>query len=633
MEDNTLSVESLGEVGMRAYRVAVKLERLQHACHMDRVLLHHISAALDPGGGGVERTCLLSEPEVTRKLNRMFCHSRAEPWSRVTSEASKKICGLMFWMFDRNGSGHIASLSLHIALICLAADTPPRKYQALACAAAGACGSISRSSLRSLLVDMSQVPRLVEQEVVYGEAEEAEEAQETEEAVRLCFAGVRGHALSVDQVQAWLQKQPPLLLWLPLLSHLAGTGTLVHEVRCGICRIRPIRGLRYRCTRCVSFQVCQVCFLSERHKRHHPLMEMTTQPTWRESVSSLVRCAARFLSPRRRGGRGAARGRGLKDSPSSHGASSYESYTGTASHCSSSSSPHTHHMLMEQTLKTGEIQQDSEEVPGRDSEEVPGRDSEEEPGLDSEEVPGRDSEEEPGRDSEEEPGRDSEEEPGRDSEEEPGRDSEEEPGRDSEEEPGRDSEEEPGLDSEEEPGLDSEEEPGWDSEEEPPRRDSKEEPPRRDSKEEPPRRDSKEAPRRDNKEAPRRDSRGSGTPCCEDEDLVEEEVSEKEDTLSTRSHDLHYEEADWAQEEDGGVAESSPEELLQETVDRLTRVLGKDVNEVYLASQHVFHLIGSSQGEGAELNEAAMQVADSLCCLVDTMRQAPPLTGISTWQI
>ncbi|XP_017296414.1 dystrotelin, partial [Kryptolebias marmoratus] len=59
----------------------------------------------------------------------------------------------------------------------------------------------------------------------------------------------------------------------------------------------------YRCKKCVNVHVCQNCYLTNRqtrkHKTHHPVIEFCTQPTWRESLSSLVRNARHTLLPRR----------------------------------------------------------------------------------------------------------------------------------------------------------------------------------------------------------------------------------------------------------------------------------------------------------------------------------------------
>ncbi|XP_041822611.1 dystrotelin [Chelmon rostratus] len=165
---------------------------------------------------------------------------------------------------------------------------------ALVSVAENSSGSVSRSGLRSLLKDLSQVPAAVQEGGVFGGLEAA---------VKSCFNGVLTPTASVEHVLSWLQSEPRLLLWLPTLYRLSVTHNVSHNVRCHTCKTLPITGLRYRCMKCVNVHVCQSCFLTDRqtrkHKTHHPVLEFCTQPTWRESLSSLVHSARHALLPRR----------------------------------------------------------------------------------------------------------------------------------------------------------------------------------------------------------------------------------------------------------------------------------------------------------------------------------------------
>uniref|UniRef100_A0A8C9XWT7 ZZ-type domain-containing protein n=1 Tax=Sander lucioperca TaxID=283035 RepID=A0A8C9XWT7_SANLU len=114
-----------------------------------------------------------------------------------------------------------------------------------------------------------------------------------------CFNEVATATASVGHVMSWLQSEPRLLLWLPALYRLSVSQNVQHTVRCHACKTRPITGLRYRCVRCVNIQLCQSCFLTDKHKTHHPVKELHTQPTWRESLSSFVHTARHRLLPRR----------------------------------------------------------------------------------------------------------------------------------------------------------------------------------------------------------------------------------------------------------------------------------------------------------------------------------------------
>ncbi|KAM9334341.1 dystrotelin-like [Symphorus nematophorus] len=145
-----------------------------------------------------------------------------------------------------------------------------------------------------LHTDSSPVPAAVQEEGVFGGVEAA---------MKSCFNGVLTPTATEEHVLSWLQSEPRLLLWLPTLYRLSVSQNISHSVRCYTCKTTPITGLRFRCMKCVNVHVCQSCFLTDKqtrkHKTQHPVIEFCTQPTWRESLSSLAHSARHALLPRR----------------------------------------------------------------------------------------------------------------------------------------------------------------------------------------------------------------------------------------------------------------------------------------------------------------------------------------------
>ncbi|XP_026185234.1 dystrotelin [Mastacembelus armatus] len=271
----------------------MKLLSLQKLCCMDAVFVRHIVAALRLVGDAQHREeAELNREEVTATLNRMFEGVSQEVPGHVTVAAPEETCSLMFRLFDRTRAGRVSAVSLQTALIALSADSPLAKYRALVRVSRSSSGSISRSGLTSLLLDLSQVPAAVQEEAVFGGVETA---------VRSCFNEVSTPTVSRKHVLSWLQSEPRLLLWLPMVYQLCVSQNVSHAVRCHTCKTFPITGLRYRCMKCVNVHVCQNCFLSDRqtrkHKAQHPVLEFCTQPTWKESLSSFVRSARYTLLP------------------------------------------------------------------------------------------------------------------------------------------------------------------------------------------------------------------------------------------------------------------------------------------------------------------------------------------------
>ncbi|XP_071368763.1 LOW QUALITY PROTEIN: dystrotelin, partial [Centroberyx affinis] len=306
---SVLCLEGLNEVRPSVYRAAMKLLSLQKLCYMHVVSLRQILPALRLVGGAENQEVGLSQEEVTQTVNRMFHSVSQEVPGHVTLQAPEQTCSLMYKLYDCDQTGCVSVRSLEVALIALSADTLSAKYKALVCVAERSSrerGTVRRSGLRSVLQDLSQVPVAVQEEGVFGCVEAA---------VRSCFNGVLTPSVHEEHVLSWLQSEPRLLLWLPTLYRLSVSQNVNHAVRCHSCSTFPITGLRYRCMKCVNLHLCQSCFLTDRqtkkHKTHHPVLEHCTQPTWRESLASLVHSARHALLPRRYTRREAERRRGL----------------------------------------------------------------------------------------------------------------------------------------------------------------------------------------------------------------------------------------------------------------------------------------------------------------------------------
>ncbi|XP_069020245.1 dystrotelin isoform X2 [Embiotoca jacksoni] len=289
------SIEAMNEIRPSVYRTAIKLLHLQRLCHMDVVFVRHVVAALrSVGGAKQQHDVTLSREEVTLTLNRMFHSVSQEVPGHVTTAAPEETSSLMFRLFDRDQVGCVPVRSLQTVLLALCADDLLLRYSGLLSVSGTGSGSVSRSGLRSLLYDLSQVPVAVQEEAVFGSVEAA---------VRSCFNGVLTSTVSEEHVLSWLRSEPHLLLWLPTLYRLSVSHNVRHNVRCHTCKSFPITGLRYRCMKCVNVHVCQSCFLTDRntrkHKTHHPVLEFCTQPTWRECLSSLLQSARCAMLPRR----------------------------------------------------------------------------------------------------------------------------------------------------------------------------------------------------------------------------------------------------------------------------------------------------------------------------------------------
>ncbi|CAM4622177.1 unnamed protein product [Leuciscus chuanchicus] len=242
----------------------------------------------------------LAQEDVQQLLEELFQSISHELPSQAVPEATDQTTRLLFKLFDREQTGVILLRSVEAALIVLCGDSLSAKQKALFRLAESYSGnqesnrgSISRSALRVLLDDLSQVPAVVQENHVFGHAETA---------VSSCFKGVIRADVSEEHFISWLQSEPRLLLWLSTLYRISVSEAVQHRVHCHVCKAFPITGLRYRCVKCLNVHLCQSCFLTERrtrkHKPSHPVLEYCTQPSWKESIASLASSARHALVPR-----------------------------------------------------------------------------------------------------------------------------------------------------------------------------------------------------------------------------------------------------------------------------------------------------------------------------------------------
>ncbi|KAI5751968.1 hypothetical protein M8J77_012538 [Diaphorina citri] len=108
-------------------------------------------------------------------------------------------------------------------------------------------------------------------------------------ALRACFQGNdKFVGLTEDAFVRWFLSEPRIVLWFPIFYRLKTAENEVHPVTCSTCKTNPIRGLRYKCLRCISYDQCQNCFftrrISRRHKLRHPMQEYCWQGGSRRST-------------------------------------------------------------------------------------------------------------------------------------------------------------------------------------------------------------------------------------------------------------------------------------------------------------------------------------------------------------
>ncbi|XP_053140785.1 dystrotelin isoform X2 [Hemicordylus capensis] len=283
--------EALNAVPNSVYRIALKLCAVQSLCQLDLADASLIQDILPNHQCRAEKQSSLPVQQLLQLLKELFKRVRLEKPGPVEPKAPERTLNLLTAAYDRHGEGFIQPQSAAAALIALSGDSLLTKYRVLFQLYA-TCGRkhssqgihITRNGVRHLLTDLLQILTVVG---------ESCNLSSVETEIRSCFSGVLKSAIGEERFLAWLQSEPALLLWLPTWNRLSATKMVTHQVTCGVCKSFPITGLRYHCLKCLSFDLCQVCFFtgqySKPHKKSHPVVEHCVPVSAKESTRLFLR--------------------------------------------------------------------------------------------------------------------------------------------------------------------------------------------------------------------------------------------------------------------------------------------------------------------------------------------------------
>ncbi|XP_066986178.1 dystrophin-like isoform X40 [Macrobrachium rosenbergii] len=288
MMDLLDSMNEFNHIKFSAYRTATKLRMLQKKLSLDLAKLQMATDVFDEHGLRGQNDRLIDVGDMVVVLSALYANISADHPEVNTTLAIDLCLNWLLNVYDSQRTGQMRVLSFKIGLVCLCCGHLEEKYRYMFRLIADPNRLVDQRKLGLLLHDCVQVPRQLGEVAAFG-------GSNIEPSVRSCFtkAGKDRETIEAVHFLAWVQQEPQSLVWLAVLHRVAASENIQHQVKCNICKAYPIVGLRYRCLKCLSFDMCQRCFFDGRsgksHKITHPMHEYCTATTAGEDVKDFTK--------------------------------------------------------------------------------------------------------------------------------------------------------------------------------------------------------------------------------------------------------------------------------------------------------------------------------------------------------
>lgn len=283
-------IQAVNSVRYAAYRTACKLRRLQTRLKLQDVSLQNVATAFDNAGLRAAENSDLVEIKQVEQVVQKIIRSAHKHRHGQAALATQLTINLLLNIYDLGRSGMVQVLGCKVLLVVLCGGRLQEKYRYLFNQVADHNNCCTRRRLAFILRDLARIPELLSEQPSFG-------LSLVSAAVESCFKDVGGEVGVTEEVLlAWLLQEPQTLVWWTTLYRLTAAELVCHDVKCGVCKQRPIIGLRYQCLRCLGYNQCQDCFLHARtsrgHKLSHPIQEYcheTSGKEWRRALMKIMK--------------------------------------------------------------------------------------------------------------------------------------------------------------------------------------------------------------------------------------------------------------------------------------------------------------------------------------------------------
>ncbi|XP_014237667.1 dystrotelin-like [Trichogramma pretiosum] len=282
MDEVMKSINECNTIRYASYRTACKMQILHRILNMHYVHVELIAAIFERHRLSVTENAVdLDIHEIDDVLSDIYFAAQRESNKNFDIDQTTKLAlNFIYKIFNKKEDSHISVISVKTVLTLISCGRLEEKYGYLFHQLADHNACLTKASLKSLLNNICKITELLGETVAYGN-------HLIPASVDNCFKESQG-CLGVTEAEFadWLMQEPPLLMWITTLNRIKSAEQIIHNVKCSSCKTSQIKGPRYLCLKCSSYNLCQNCFLydkvSSKHKLKHPVREYCTKTSSRE---------------------------------------------------------------------------------------------------------------------------------------------------------------------------------------------------------------------------------------------------------------------------------------------------------------------------------------------------------------
>ncbi|CAH0759885.1 unnamed protein product [Diatraea saccharalis] len=283
-----------------SYRTACKLRYVQKKCNLHVIDIWNVIEAFRENAlNTLEPNACVNVTRLETLVSSLYhnLNKRLPPAHQVSVESCSAL--LLNWLLSAYSTGEnvgkIRVFSIKVALATMCAGKLMDKLRYIFSQLSDGNGHLLMKRLSEYLREVLALPAAVYESPSFS----------YNDALALSIFNQNGKITVNDFLDTLMSDPgPPCLVWLPLLHRLASVENVVHPLACSACRRGSLAGLRYRCTRCANYTLCQDCFWRGRvsgvHTNEHEVKEYAAYKSPSKQIGATLRKSFRCVPERAR---------------------------------------------------------------------------------------------------------------------------------------------------------------------------------------------------------------------------------------------------------------------------------------------------------------------------------------------